>query len=64
MQPRSFDDVLLAYEQAVKTLRSKQDHLRDAATEVSRTQVEIEAQIKLVRELRDEVRTYGHEVAA
>lgn len=64
MRPRSFDDVLLAYQMGLQALHTKEDHLRAAVEHVARLQEEIREQTNLVRAMREDVRTHGQEVAA
>lgn len=65
MQPRSYDDVYLAYAMAVRNQGKTQDHLTEAAREVVRLQVELKGKIEIVRGLREELKAFStSEVAA
>lgn len=64
MRPGSIDEVLAAYHQALASRRDIEDRLRVATGVVDRLVKERDEKTRLVRELRDEVKSYGVEAAA
>lgn len=64
MRPGSIDDVVEAYQQALRARRDVRDRLRLAVAVVERLQGEEAEHTAIVRELRDEVKNYSGEIAA
>lgn len=63
MRPKTIDDVLLAYEMAVRELHSKYDKLATLTAATARAESEIRAQNTLVSQLREDVARYTREAA-
>lgn len=64
MRPGSIDDVVEAYQQALRERRAIRDHLRAAVAHVERLREEEARRTAIVRELREEVKNYSGEIAA
>lgn len=56
MRPETIDDVLLAYEMAVRELRLREATMRATAAKLDEQRASVETQKALVRSLREDTR--------